>query len=282
MTFKARISGTQLYHHIYAWGNDRHPIFKKGKHYCRYLKLLKEYSLYFKIDVIAYALMEWHVHLFIYDLNNRISDFMRHLHGDYAIFYNRDTKRVGHVFGERFNNKIIQPNNYGLWLTRYIHRQAVEAGLVNDPKDYFWTSYRVYIGLEKENTFLKPDVILRQFGDGSVAYSNYRDFVMANADGPIDWKKTKQMIIGDKYFIEDVQAIGVEGMVENGKIEIEDLVIKELGLDISILLKPEGISQRRLRQGVIIRLAKEYGYSKSEIARAFKMSIMAITKILRK
>lgn len=117
----------------------------------------------FEIDIVAYALMPAHVHLFVHDQKNTISRFMMRLHGDYARYYNKVNERVGHLFGERFNNKIVLANLYGKWLSRYIHRQAIEAGLVTDPVDYAWSSYRIYIGLAPRK-FVRPDVILKQFG----------------------------------------------------------------------------------------------------------------------
>ena len=58
MKWKKRLCGEDLYHHIYAWGNDRHPVFKEDYHYKKYLQLLKKYANENRIDVIAYALME--------------------------------------------------------------------------------------------------------------------------------------------------------------------------------------------------------------------------------
>ena len=136
MGWVLRLCGENVYHYIYAWGNDRHPIFKSADHYKKYLTLLEKYALFFDVDVIAYALMATHVHLFVYDRSNKLSHFMMKLHGDYARYYNRINERVGHVFGERFNNKIVAADIYGKWLSRYIHRQAVEAGLVTDPVDW--------------------------------------------------------------------------------------------------------------------------------------------------
>jgi hypothetical protein len=71
MSAQPRVSGVELYHHIYAWGNDRHPIFKDDNHYQTYLNLLAIQSTYCKVDVIAYALMEWRIHLFVYDKENK-------------------------------------------------------------------------------------------------------------------------------------------------------------------------------------------------------------------
>jgi len=50
--WKPRMHGTDTYHHIYAWGNDRHPVFKKSVHYQKYLLLLGKYSKAFAVDII--------------------------------------------------------------------------------------------------------------------------------------------------------------------------------------------------------------------------------------
>jgi len=62
MAKRPRLFGPELYHHIYNRGNDRHPLFKTESDFERYLEYLRIYSRYFAIDIIAYALMEWHIH----------------------------------------------------------------------------------------------------------------------------------------------------------------------------------------------------------------------------
>jgi len=282
MVFKPRISGASLYHHIYAWGNDRHPIFKTDTNYRQYLKLLRKYSSFFEIEIIAYALMEWHVHLFIHDLNNKLSDFILNLHGGYARYFNHMHNRVGHVFGRRFNNRIVQPNNYALWLTRYIHRQAVEAGLVKNLCDYPWTSYKIYIGLEP-NRFLKTDIILKQFGEGVEAFRRYENFILSDKFGLVEWEKTRQQIIGERDFIKEVATrknIQFEERIEKPKIE--EVINEVLGLDIETLIKPKGRKARLQRHEVIRILRLEYKYRQSDIARTFNVSVAAVSKVLNK
>ena len=111
MARRPRLFGEELYHHIYAWGNNQQAIFVTDKHYERYINFLGRYSRDNQIDMIAYALMQSHVHLFVYDRLGKISLFMNELHGEYAQYFNHVTGRVGHVFGERFNNKVVQANN---------------------------------------------------------------------------------------------------------------------------------------------------------------------------
>lgn len=281
MAKKVRLSGSRLYHHIYAWGNDRHPVFKATAHYEKYLSFLKFYGTRYNIDIICYALMKWHVHLFLFDLSGRISQFMNSLHGQYAQHFNKLTNRVGHVFGKRFSNKIVQVNNYGIWLSRYIHRQPVEAGLVKDPKDYPWTSYRSYIGLVPFG-FLKPWIILDQFSRGKTAFRRYEDFVMGEDDSPIKWAGSDS-IIGDEKFVENVGLLKEES--EGKEIDSYDLletVSGQLEVKSDILLCPRGWEQRRFRHKAFMILANEYGLSASQVARMFNISSMAVVKALKK
>ncbi|MDH4212099.1 MAG: transposase [candidate division WOR-3 bacterium] len=254
-----RICGENLYHHIYAWGNDRHPVFKSVEHYQKYLIMLEEYALCFDVDILAYALMESHVHLFIYDRSKNISVFMMNLHGHYARYYNKINERVGHVFGERFNNKLVLANVYGKWLSRYIHRQATEAGIVEDPADYPWSSYRTYMGLEMKE-FVKSNVILEQFGEGESRLREYRAFVLSHDDGPVDWSR--------RYFtlLEGSELIDYAGRIMN--------------VDRSVLLEPQGIKERHLRHYAIRLLYERYGFKPALLARAFRLSRVAVTGIL--
>lgn len=281
MARKARLIGKNIYHHIYAWGNDRNPIFAAGAHYEKYLEYLDVLSSQHSIDIIAYALLSWHVHLFLFDSLGLLSRFMNSLHGRYAQYFNRSTKRVGHVFGERFNNRVVQANEYGLWLSRYIHRQAVQAGIVEDPKDYPWTSYRAYMGMAPWQ-FLKPEVILDQFAHGSSARERYRNFVMSKEDGPIDWSSSCVLIVGDSEFTKDARAL--LGADREGEMDFEDLIktaSHQLGVDYGILTDPQGLGQRKLRREVFSILVQNYGVPATEIARIFGVSRSTVTRALR-
>lgn len=281
-----RIKGNKLYHHIYAWGNDRHPVFKDDTHYKKYLEYLALYGCHYKVAIIAYALMAWHVHLFIFDLSGKLSQFMENLHGHYARYFNKITGRVGHVFGKRFNNKVVQVNNYGLWLSRYIHRQPIEAGLVRDPKDYPWTSYRAYLDLVPKG-FLKPEIIWEQFGAGREVFSRYETFVLGGEEDLSRWTDPSVMVIGDKDFTEKFRI--TKDPVENeigelNKSDFEDLMRRLaecLGVKFESLLKPKGRDEQRMRHNAFRILIREYGLSVRRVAHLFKVSPTAIVKVLR-
>lgn len=261
MSWTLRLSGENTYHHVYAWGNDRHPVFKSEADFQEYLIMLEKHCLSSQIDVIAYALMQSHVHLFVYDRLNKLSDYIMKLHGDYARYYNRVHQRVGHVFGERFNNKIVAADIYGKWLSRYIHRQAVATGFVDDPNDYPWSSYLFYVG-NKKKEFVKPEVILSQFGEAEIGQREYRDFVLSNDDGPVDWSK--------RIFV----------LLDGG--DLIRYIARKLDTDVSVLRNPRGEKERCLRHDAIRCLNRQYGYKPALLARAFDLSRAAIARILKK
>jgi hypothetical protein len=184
---------------------------------------------------------------------------MMRLHGDYARYYNNVNERVGHVFGERFNNKIVLANVYGKWLSRYIHRQAVEAGLVKDPSDYPWSSYRVYLGLE-QRAFVLPGVILGQFGEGAKARREYRKFVLSQDDGPVDWHRRARTI-----------RVGID-LIEH--------ICQEVDAEVSVVMKPRGAKARRLRHRVMRIAAEKYGCRPAQISAFFGVTRAAVSRVL--
>jgi len=260
MAWKLRTHGHELFHHIYAWGNDRQPVFKEQFHYQEYLRLLEQFTNKYSIEIVSYALMQWHVHLFIHDPEDNISDFMMNLHGSYAQFYNKTASHVGHVFGERFNNKIVIPNVYGMWLTRYIHRQALDANLVTDPTDYPWTSYHEYINKRAKRIFIKPEIILNQFGDIIRRTESYINFVLGEDEGPIDWNAKVLTIRSRKALLKFV-------CDQNEILE-------------PILLHPKGDIERNRRKEMIIKLNTFYSLNGSQISQMLNISRTSVANIL--
>jgi putative transposase len=282
MARRPRLFGRQIYHHIYAWGNNRQPIFITGQHYARYLDFLEKYSVDYRVDIIAYALMQSHIHLFVYDLLGKVSLFMNSLHGAYAQYYNHVTGRIGHVFGERFNNKIVQANVYGLWLSRYIHRQAIEAGLVSDPKHYPWTSYQRYLG-ENVLDFVKPDVILEQFGNEQERLSRYEKFVLRVANGPIDWDMKSAIVIGDDKYRQDfLERKPPVDQADLGDKQVNELITTRFKIKPRQLSAPNGWEEKRLRNKIIRYLVEEVGLKPLRIAQLCHISRMTVHRALNK
>jgi len=286
MARRNRLSAAGLYHHIFNRGNDKHPIFKETADYKTYLKLLPEYGIALRIDIISYALLYNHVHLFVFDKEGNISQFIEKLHGHYAKYYNKVHSRTSHVFGSRFKNKIVDANIYGIWLSRYIHRQAAEVGLVESPEDYEWTSYRSYIGIEN-NPFLRKELILSQFGSTySEQCFSYREFVNSINNGPIDWEKTEKyfhFIIGDNAF--EAIIMSKLRIKEHGNFQVEldealDMVCSYFRIPREVVSGPRGKVERDLRRKVIVMLAHDYKFGVRQLSRFLGMSASSISAVI--
>ena len=53
-------------------------------------------------------------------------------------------RRTGTLFEGRFKSSIVQSRRYLLACQRYIELNPVRAGMVGDPADYSWSSYRAH------------------------------------------------------------------------------------------------------------------------------------------
>lgn len=286
MPKRPRLKGAGLYHHIYNRGNNRRAIFRSESDYNRYLGGLFRFSNTYSIDVISYALMRWHVHLFILDRQGYISEFVNVFHGWYAQSFNRIHNRIGHLFEARYKNKIVDANNYGLWLSRYIHRQPVEAGLVTKSEDYQWSSIHVYTGATKK-PYVKPQVVLAQFGRNRTEQCrSYVKFLRDNDEGPIDWQKKElepQVIIGDSEFRKSVDSqLGRRN--ESALLDEDPFVVvsKILKTSEKILKCPKGTKEKKLRQKAVRILGRKYGLGIRRIARLFRMAPSSVFAILKK
>ena len=130
-------------------GNDGIPIFHDDKDRLMFMELLGEEAVRCGWLVHDYTLMGNHFHLVIETPECTLSIGMHHLLTTYVRRFNQRHRRRGHLFGDRFKNILVQQEEYGLTLSRYIALNPVRAGLARRPEDWPWSSYAVRAGLVK-------------------------------------------------------------------------------------------------------------------------------------
>jgi len=135
----ARISAE--YQHIVTRGIGKQIIFEDDADRRFYLSLLERYQDQTDVKILAYCLMQNHVHLLIHDTNNETSKFMQKLGFSYAMYFNRKYERVGHLFQNRFYNERVLSERQLLATFRYILNNPVKAGF-SSAAMYPWSSYR--------------------------------------------------------------------------------------------------------------------------------------------
>lgn len=60
----------------------------------------------------------------------------------YVPYINRTYRRTGTFWEGRYKSSLVQTEKYLLSCQRYIELNPVRAGMVRDPVDYRWSSYR--------------------------------------------------------------------------------------------------------------------------------------------
>ena len=142
-----KVSASGLYH-IVMRGNGKQLIFEDDGDREAFLQLLKRFLPEAKLVMIAWCLMENHVHLCLRDDGDdltALSRAMQALQTRYAQLYNAKTGHVGHVFQGRFGSFPIEDERYLLEAVRYIHANPEKAGICA-AHAYRWSSYSEYVG----------------------------------------------------------------------------------------------------------------------------------------
>lgn len=154
----------------------------------RFLELLGATVQRFDWILTAYVLMSNHFHFVIELTAANFSRGIQWLNGKYAQWFNRNHERVGHLFQDRPDARLVDKENYLLRVLRYDVLNPVRAHMVESPGDYEWSSYRATAGLAPAPDWLATDEVLRLFGvDRRAAEREYRQFVHAGiTDRPWD------------------------------------------------------------------------------------------------
>jgi len=131
-------------YHVIVRGNERKAVFRDDADREDYLRRLARYREKFGFRLLAYCLMNNHVHLAIEAGNDPLSRIMAGLQSSYTQYFNRRHGRVGHLFQGRYKAFLIEKDRYALALLRYPHENPVKARMVVKPEQYVWSSDRHY------------------------------------------------------------------------------------------------------------------------------------------
>lgn len=163
------------YYHVYNRGVDKRDIFLEDWDYARLIKYIKEIVLYESnnntkksvitlinsVELICYCFNPNHYHFILRQLrNNGISDFMHYLGTSYTMFFNAKYKRTGSLLQGPFKAKHIDSEEYLFWLSVYVNGNPHIHNYIDKAENYFWSSYREYLGIKKQNYLCKKEVIL--------------------------------------------------------------------------------------------------------------------------
>jgi len=184
---------------------------------------------------------------------------MHNLQFRYTRNFNIKYKKYGHLFQGRYKAIVCEKDSYLVELSAYIHLNAVRAGLVEDPINYRWCSYRSYVR-EKKEDLVERDFLFAQLSENKkVAMRQYERFVKG---------RMGQGHREDFYDLKDQRFLGKEAFVENvhrGLNEelpfVYDIPLAHIASEVSsaLHLPPDLLySLTRNRQGALGRAVTGY------------------------
>lgn len=280
MSRQMRIEYPGAVYHVTSRGNEKNDIFYEDADKNCFLENLADVTKRYNWICHSYCLMTNHYHLLIETPDGNLSYGMRQLNGVYCQRFNAIHARVGHLFQGRYKSIIVDRENYLLELCRYIVLNPVRAKITKRPEDYFWSSYRATIALQKCPEFLTIDCILKQFGDQrSIARKKYIEFVYAGVGGASPWDNLRgKILLGKETFIQTLETL------INKKADIPDIsrtqrnVLQELAPDIPTL--DAKIPSSASRNKTVCDMHHKNGMPINKIAKIFSLHPSTISKIV--
>lgn len=172
------------YYHIYNQGVEKRTIFLDAQDYevfiyylYIYLKPLKKALEDFpkipsrlqkknvssEVDLIAYALLPNHFHLILrQQKDGGISQLMKQVTNAYTYYFNEKYEREGALMQGRFKAISIPTDTHLVLLTKYLHLHPLANKLVQNIREYKWSSFLEYVD-KAFLSFCKTRVVLTHF-----------------------------------------------------------------------------------------------------------------------
>jgi REP element-mobilizing transposase RayT len=197
------------FYHIYNRTVDRKPMFKNEGNYEFFLRKYDHY-LSPVLDTYAYCLLGNHFHLLVRvkdgiqelstlgelttlsntpekNTHDIVSLQFRKFFQSYAMAFNKQRERIGTLFQTPFKRAWVDDDHYFTQLVYYIHANPQLHGLINDFREWKWSSYgRILMDRPSK---LKKQEVIEWFGE----IMEYKKF----------HSKKHKMINDEKYVLED-------------------------------------------------------------------------------
>jgi putative transposase len=141
----ARVVVPDCAHHVTQRGNRRQRVFFGDRDKALYLQLLTALAKNERLSVLAYCLMDNHVHLVAVPHEARgLVRAIAEAHRKYTTVINAREGWRGYLWQGRFSSfPMDEPHLYRA--VRYVERNPVRAGMVISAEEYPWSSARCHV-----------------------------------------------------------------------------------------------------------------------------------------
>jgi len=204
---------------------------------------------------------------------------MRHLNGIYTQRHNHHMRTDGPLFRGRYKALLVERENYLIRVSRYIHRNPLEAGLGEHLIDYRWSSYPVYAGREPSPPWLYQNQIRAIFPSAQ----QYCDYVEHSTDAELDRFYAQSRVppvLGSEVFVDDCrkrlptnrdyEIAEAKALADRPNMDrIIGIVAQHFNVHRSDLLQPPDAHARMARNIAMMLCRRPGGHRLRNIARTF-------------
>lgn len=136
-------------YHLAARASDSRHLFLGDRDRIDFLERLASVWERFELALVSYVLMGSHYHVLVRIPDSRLSLALQRLHADYSRWHNRRHGRAAHLFRAHAMTREIESDRQLVVASRYLALNPVEAGLVDDPLEWPWSSAGAHAGLNR-------------------------------------------------------------------------------------------------------------------------------------
>jgi len=242
------------YYHIINRGVDKMNIFRHRDDYEYFEELMCFYMKSHGITLHNYCLMSNHYHLLLEITQENLSKFMRQLNMNYAIYYNKKYKRVGHLWQGRFKSWYVTDDAYLYTLMCYIEQNPLKANMVKALEEYSYSSYRYFLDYNNIPECLQNAWIVQNHKDDKEA-------IEAFLTSPVDRQQLQELKTTSSL-------LSAPNVDNRPKIENLVLIFKDI-----VEIKERNIA--------IVKAYKE-GYSQHMIAKVLELNQATVQRIIKR
>jgi len=150
----ARVVIPQCPHHVTQRGNERRDIFFTPADRQVYLGLLQQYAELHGVQLLGFCLMTNHVHLVLVPARaDGMAKTLREVQMRYSQYRHAVERGNGHLWQSRYYSCPVDPARLGS-VMRYVERNPVRAGLVEQAESYPWSSAAAHLGASDPRNLL--------------------------------------------------------------------------------------------------------------------------------
>jgi len=262
---RTEIEDKNAIYHIISKGIEGIDIFNDDADRNKFLQLLQKMVNFHKVHLFSYVLMDTHFHLLLKTEEANLSQAMQLLNSSYAHWFNIRHIRKGHLFQDRYKSHIVLNSLYLYSVASYINLNPVEAGLVDSPEEYPWSSFQYFLSTKNQIKNVPPWLNIRELVTlCQTSPENFINFVKKNIQKDDPEKILQDVTKTTSNQIQNKSPGNIKNILRKAREQIGDIE-----------------TNRRLKDLLVYLLIKE-GYRVKDVANSLHTTRQGALKIYKK